>query len=154
MSVIMQINFMDKKLILLFVFATTIVTSHSQPFYGWTADATTIAENNFEIKAKAPTIVEAFAETAETGLPISGGLSSARFISKMATNEAKPNGFLEIPHGKETEFLWPMGIEKINGVGKQTEQHLKSFGIYTIEDIAKTPIEHLERIAGKWGEAL
>lgn len=90
----------------------------------------------------------------ETGLPISCGLSSARFISKMATNEAKPNGFLEIPHGKETEFLWPLGIEKINGVGKQTEQHLKSYGIYTIEDIAKTPVEHLEKIAGKWGEAL
>jgi hypothetical protein len=56
MPVIMQINFMDKKLILLFVFATTIVTSHSQPFYGWTADATTIAENNFEIKAKGTTV--------------------------------------------------------------------------------------------------
>src|SRR5450432_1927230 len=52
----------------------------------------------------------------ETGLPISCGLSSAKFISKMATNEAKPNGFLEIPHGKETAFLWPLGIEKINGV--------------------------------------
>ncbi|MBI5856302.1 MAG: DNA polymerase IV [Sphingobacteriales bacterium] len=90
----------------------------------------------------------------ETGLPISCGLSSARFISKMATNEAKPNGFLEIPHGKEIEFLWPLGIEKINGVGKQTEQLLKSYGIYTIEDIAKTPVEHLEKIAGKWGEAL
>jgi len=90
----------------------------------------------------------------ETGLPISCGLASARFIAKMATNEAKPNGFLEIPHGKEKEFLWPMAIEKINGVGKQTEQHLKSYGIYTIEDIAKTPIEHLEKIAGKWGEAL
>jgi DNA polymerase-4 len=91
---------------------------------------------------------------AETGLPISCGLASARFIAKMATNEAKPNGFLEIPHGKEKEFLWPLGIEKINGVGKQTEQHLKSFGIYTIEDIARTPIEHLEKIAGKWGESL
>ncbi len=90
----------------------------------------------------------------ETGLPISCGLSSARFISKMATNEAKPNGFLEIPHGKEKDFLWPLGIEKINGVGKQTEQHLKSYGIYTIEDIAKTPIELMERYAGKWGEAL
>jgi len=92
--------------------------------------------------------------TAETGLPISGGLSSARFISKMATNEAKPNGFLEVPQGKEIEFLWPLGIEKINGVGKQTEQLLKSHGIYTIEDIAKTPVQHLEKIAGKWGEAL
>jgi len=90
----------------------------------------------------------------ETGLPISCGLSSARFISKMATNEAKPNGFLEIPHGKEMDFLWPLGIEKINGVGKQTEQHLKSYGIYTIEDLAKTPVEHLEKIAGKWGAVL
>ena len=42
---------------------------------------------------------------------------------------------------KKKNFLWPLGIEKINGVGKQTEQHLKSYGIYTIEDIAKTPIE-------------
>lgn len=92
--------------------------------------------------------------TTETGLPISCGLSSARFISKMATNEAKPNGFLEIPQGKETDFLWPLGIEKINGVGKQTEQQLKNFGIYTIEDIAKTPVELLERYAGKWGESL
>lgn len=90
----------------------------------------------------------------ETGLPISGGLSSARFISKMATNEAKPNGFLEVLHGKEKEFLWPLGIEKINGVGKQTEQQLKNFGIYTIEDIAKTPFELMEKYAGKWGESL
>jgi DNA polymerase-4 len=90
----------------------------------------------------------------ETGLPISCGLSSAKFISKLATNEAKPNGFLEIPHGKEKEFLWPLAIEKINGVGKQTELQLKSFGLYTIEDIARTPIEIMERYAGKWGEAL
>ena len=53
----------------------------------------------------------------ETGLPISCGLASAKFISKIATNEAKPNGFLEIPAGKEKEFLWPLAIEKINGVG-------------------------------------
>lgn len=92
--------------------------------------------------------------TKETGLPISCGLSSARFISKMATNEAKPNGFLEVPHGKEKEFLWPLAIEKINGVGRQTEMQLKSFGIYTIEDIAKTPVELLERYVGKWGHVL
>lgn len=91
---------------------------------------------------------------AETGLPLSAGLSSARFISKMATNEAKPNGFLEIPHGKETEFLWPMPVEKINGVGKQTEIQLKNFGIYTIRDIANTSVEVMERYAGKWGISL
>ncbi|MFT3676505.1 MAG: DNA polymerase IV [Chitinophagaceae bacterium] len=90
----------------------------------------------------------------ETGLPISAGLSSAKFISKMATNEAKPNGFLEIPHGREKDFLWPLGIEKINGVGQQTEQTLKNFGIYTIEDMARTPLELLQRYVGKWGESL
>ena len=90
----------------------------------------------------------------ETGLPISCGLSSAKFISKMATNEAKPNGFLEVAHGKEKEFLWPLGIEKINGVGKQTEIQLKNLGLYTIEDIANTPIEVLEKNLGKWGESL
>ena len=90
----------------------------------------------------------------ETGLPISCGLSSAKFISKMATNEAKPNGFLEVPHGKEKEFLWPLEIEKINGVGKQTEQQLKNFGIYTIEDIARTPVEILEKYVGNWGQSL
>lgn len=90
----------------------------------------------------------------ETGLPISCGLSSAKFISKMATNEAKPNGFLEIPHGKEKEFLWPLGIEKINGVGKQTEIQLRNFGINTIEDIAKLSLEVMGERFGKWGESL
>lgn len=90
----------------------------------------------------------------ETGLPISCGLSSAKFISKMATNEAKPNGFLEIPHGREKEFLWPLGIEKINGVGKQTEQRLRKLGLHTIKDIALTPKDLLVGQLGKWGEDL
>lgn len=90
----------------------------------------------------------------ETGLPISAGIASAKFIAKMATNEAKPNGFLEILPGRETDFLWPLGIEKINGVGKQTEQTLKNFGIYTIKQLAETPVELLTRYVGKWGESL
>src|SRR5436190_12901429 len=92
--------------------------------------------------------------TRETGLPISGGLSSAKFISKMATNEAKPNGFLEIPHGKEKDFLWPLSVEKINGVGKQTEMQLKNLGLYKIEDIARTALEVLEKQLGNWAESL
>ena len=89
-----------------------------------------------------------------TGLPISCGLSSARFISKMATNEAKPNGFLEIPQGKEKDFLWPMAVEKINGVGKETEIKLKNLGFYKIEDLAKSTPEYLEKHLGKWGLSL
>jgi len=90
----------------------------------------------------------------KTGLPISCGLASAKFISKMATNEAKPNGFLEIPPGKEKEFLWPQGIEKINGVGAQTEQLLKSYGLHTIADLANIPLPNLRQIIGKQAESL
>lgn len=84
----------------------------------------------------------------ETGLPISCGLSTAKFISKMATNEAKPNGFLEVLPGKETTFLWPLPIERINGVGKQTEQVLKTFGLYLIKDVADIPLDILEKYIG------
>lgn len=90
----------------------------------------------------------------ETGLPISYGLSANKLVSKMATNEAKPNGFLEIEHGKETEFLWPLTIDKIPGIGTKTQHQLHAIGIYTIEQLAKTPIIQLEHVFGKWGKAM
>lgn len=90
----------------------------------------------------------------ETGLPISYGLSANKLVSKMATNEAKPNGFLEIEHGKETEFLWPLRVEKIPMVGKQTQHQLHAIGIYTIEQLAKTPVQQLEHVFGRWGAQL
>lgn len=92
--------------------------------------------------------------TKETGLPISYGLSTSKLVSKMATNEAKPNGFLEVTPGKETAFLWPLPVERIPGVGKQTEIALHNLGIYTIEQIAKSPVELLEYHFGKWGKDL
>jgi DNA polymerase-4 len=72
----------------------------------------------------------------------------------MATNEAKPNGYLEILPGKETDFLWPLAVEKIPMVGKQTEHQLKTMGIHTIGQLAATPPEMLEQAFGKWGESL
>ena len=90
----------------------------------------------------------------ETGLPISYGLSTSKLVSKMATNEAKPNGYLEIPAGKETAFLWPLTVDKIPGVGKQTVTELQSMGIITIEQLAKTPMDQLEYAFGKWGKRM
>jgi len=90
----------------------------------------------------------------ETGLPISYGLSTSKLVSKMATNEAKPNGYLEVPAGKETAFLWPLTVDKIPGVGKQTQIALRNLGILTIEQIAKTPVDQLEYHFGKWGKKL
>lgn len=90
----------------------------------------------------------------ETGLPISYGLSTSKIVSKMATNEAKPNGYLEIPPGKETAFLWPLTVDKIPGVGKQTVIQLQSLGINTIEQLANTPLDQLEYSFGKWGKRM
>jgi DNA polymerase-4 len=90
----------------------------------------------------------------ETGLPISFGLSTSKLVSKIATNEAKPNGYLEIPPGKETAFLWPLTVDKIPMVGKQTQVQLHAIGIHTIEQLAKTPVDQLEYTFGKWGKKL
>jgi len=90
----------------------------------------------------------------ETGLPISYGLSANKLVSKMATNEAKPNGFLEVPHGKERDFLWPLGVDKIPMVGKHTQEQLYAIGIHRIEQLATTPVQQLEFVFGKWGKKL
>ena len=90
----------------------------------------------------------------ETKLPISFGLASNKMIAKMATNQAKPNGFLQIPVGKEKEFLAPMPVGNIPGVGEQTELILKAMGIHTIQQISETGIDILEERLGKWGTDL
>ncbi len=87
----------------------------------------------------------------ETQLPISFGLASNKMMAKIATDEAKPNGYLQVPHGKEKEFLAPMPVSKIPGVGDNTFEVLKSMGIVLIKDISERPIEELEERLGKWG---
>ena len=87
----------------------------------------------------------------ETGLPISFGLANNKMVAKMATNEAKPNGYLHVPFGREKEFLAPLDVNRIPGVGEQTEQVLKHMGINIIADIHKSTPDELENRLGKWG---
>ena len=87
----------------------------------------------------------------ETQLPISFGMGSNKMIAKIATNEAKPNGYLQVPFGKEKEFLAPLTVNKIPGVGDQTYEVLKSMGIWNINDITLRTKEELEERLGKWG---
>ena len=87
----------------------------------------------------------------ETGLPISFGLASNKMMAKIATNAAKPNGYLQIPFGKEKEFLAPLSVDKIPGVGDQTFEVLKSMGIKAINDVNIRTPEELEARLGKWG---
>jgi DNA polymerase-4 len=89
--------------------------------------------------------------TKETGLPISFGIARNKMVAKMATNEAKPNGFLQVADGKEKEFLSALEINKIPGVGEQTDQVLQRHGFKFISDIYNTTPEKMEKILGKWG---
>jgi DNA polymerase-4 len=87
----------------------------------------------------------------ETKLPISFGMASNKMMAKIATDEAKPNGYLQVPFGKEKEFLAPMKVSKIPGVGEHTYEVLKAMGIVTIKDISEKIPEELEERLGKWG---
>jgi DNA polymerase-4 len=90
----------------------------------------------------------------DTGLPISFGMSSCKTVSKMATNQAKPNGQLLVPHGMEKEFLAPLNISKIPGLGESTSQKLYMYGIEKIGDLQKADLRFLEAIFGKMGRYL
>ena len=90
----------------------------------------------------------------ETGLPISFGLATNKLVAKIATDEAKPNGYLFVTPGKEKEFLAPLPVEKLGGVGKKSHQTLLVLGIHTIGDILHFDPALLERALGKWGTQL
>ena len=90
----------------------------------------------------------------EAGLPISFGLSLNKLISKMGTGEAKPNGTKEIPQGKEKNFIFPLSVRKIPGVGKETYKRLSFMGVRTIKILSEVPALLLEREFGKAGQAL
>src|SRR6202035_224018 len=65
----------------------------------------------------------------ESGLPVSYGLASNKLISKVATNEVKPNGQIEIPFGGEKSYLAPLSIFKMPGVGLETGYKLAHMGV-------------------------
>lgn len=90
----------------------------------------------------------------KTQLPISFGLATNKMIAKIATDEAKPNGYLFVQPGMEKQFLAPLPVNKFSGVGEQTFLTLKAMGIHTIRDLADTPVTQLEKKLGKYGADL
>jgi len=90
----------------------------------------------------------------KTRLPISFGLASNKMVAKIATDEAKPNGYLHIPFGKEKDFLAPLKVNKIPGVGGHMHQALKEWGLETIADLAAQTADFLENRFGKYGAEL
>src|SRR5690242_14763190 len=91
---------------------------------------------------------------AETRLNCSVGIATSRLVAKISSDQAKPNGVLWIIPGREAEFLAPLDVRKVPGVGKVTEKNLHAYGIRKVGDLARLDERFLEQRFGKWGMAL
>jgi DNA polymerase-4 len=74
----------------------------------------------------------------ETKLPVSVGAAQTKFLAKIASQVAKPDGMIIVEPGREIEFLHPLPVERLWGVGAVTQEALASLGITTIGDISET----------------
>jgi len=90
----------------------------------------------------------------ETGLPISFGVSINKTVSKIATGTAKPAGQRKIEPGTEKDFLAPLSVRKIPGVGTETYKTLRNLGIQYIHTLQQMPMELMERTLHKPGVEL
>ncbi|MCW3110809.1 MAG: dinB [Segetibacter sp.] len=86
-----------------------------------------------------------------SGLNISYGLSSNKLISKVATNEVKPHGQIEVAFGEEKNYLAPLPIEKMPMVGAKTSELLRRMGVDTIYVLSEIPVEMMTNLLGKNG---
>jgi len=84
----------------------------------------------------------------EQRLPCSVGVASTKFLAKLASGRAKPDGLLVIPRDGAIEFLHPLPIAALWGVGEKAEEALARIGLRTIGDIAHTPQASLARALG------
>jgi len=91
---------------------------------------------------------------AETGLTVSAGVASSKFVAKIASDMNKPDGLTVVPRGKEQEFLGPLRVGRLWGVGEATRSALAEMGVQTIGDLAGAPEEAVVRKLGKHGAHL
>jgi DNA polymerase-4 len=85
----------------------------------------------------------------ELELPCSVGVASTKFVAKLASSQAKPNGLLVVPTESVLAFLHPLPIGALWGVGERTEEALSRIGMRTIGDIAHTEVSTLVNAVGK-----
>ncbi|MFT4296292.1 MAG: DNA polymerase IV [Micropruina sp.] len=90
----------------------------------------------------------------EQGITCSVGIGATKFIAKVASGQAKPDGLVEVPAGAEPAFLHPLPVEQIWGVGESTAGRLHRLGIVTVADLAQTPVPALQRVFGPHQGAL
>ena len=90
----------------------------------------------------------------ELALPASAGIADVKFVAKIASELAKPNGQLEVAPGTSAAFLAPLPISRLWGVGPKAEARLKLLGFATIGDLARVEAAYLTRKLGSSGQHL
>jgi DNA polymerase IV len=82
------------------------------------------------------------------GLPITVGIARTKFLAKVASQEAKPDGLLLVPPGRELAFLHPLPVRRLWGVGAVTADKLRAHGIETVADVAELSESMLASLVG------
>jgi DNA polymerase-4 len=90
----------------------------------------------------------------ETGLTVSVGVSVSKSVSKIASDLDKPDGLVVVPPGDQAEFLAPLQVGKLWGIGPKSAERLHAEGVDTIGALAVQPAEWFERMFGQRGESI
>jgi len=85
----------------------------------------------------------------QVGLPITVGIARTKFLAKVASAVAKPDGLLEVPPEGELAFLHPLPVERLWGVGAVTGRKLHERGLHTVGDVARLERSTLECMLGR-----
>jgi DNA polymerase-4 len=85
---------------------------------------------------------------AEWGITCSVGVSATKFVAKLASGLAKPDGMLVVPKTDILDFLHPLPVSALWGVGKKTAERLSTIGLNRVSDVATTPLARLRRSIG------
>ena len=83
------------------------------------------------------------------GIPVTVGVARTKFLAKVASGVAKPDGLLRVPPGKELEFLHPLPVERLWGVGAVTATKLRKAGIETVGQVAELAEPSLVAMLGR-----
>ncbi len=85
----------------------------------------------------------------QVGLPITVGIARTKFLAKVASGVAKPDGLLVVPPDGELTFLHPLAVERLWGVGAVTAGKLREYGIGTVGEVAGLPESVLVAVLGR-----
>jgi len=90
----------------------------------------------------------------ELSITASIGIANAKVVAKIASEQAKPDGLVEVATGEEAAFLKPLAIGRLPGIGKKTERIFRDLGISTIGKLASMPPSALKGRLGAYGDVL